>query len=182
MNCPFELFLLVLDRNWMYGACCSPQPPIHESCNIRWTAENEERCPTNKQSFSDKNTGFLSGIFLHFRSIVVRYGSSLCQCICKVKSLLSDFIYCVWCHLYLSQKWVILSKLSYLSLVVEESQILELSQLLKWKSFPSSQPQNSLYFSCFLRSQYPISQNISPRFFDTDITQLLVLYMCFKFE
>ena len=76
------------------------------------------------------------------------------------KSLLSYYIYCVWCHLYLSQKWVILSKLSYLSLVVEESQILELSQLLKWKSFPSRQPQNSLYFSCFLRSQYPILQNI----------------------
>ena len=76
------------------------------------------------------------------------------------KSLLSYYVYCVWCHLYLSKKWVILSKLSYLSLVVEESQILELSQLLKWKSFPSRQPQNSLYFSCFLRSQYPISQNI----------------------
>ena len=76
------------------------------------------------------------------------------------KTLLSNYTYCVWCHLYLSQKWVILSKLSYLSLVVEESQILELSQLLKWKSFPSRQPQNSLYFSCFLRSQYPISQDI----------------------
>ena len=37
-------------------------------------AENEERYPTKKSPLPEKKTAFLSGISLHFRPFVVRYG------------------------------------------------------------------------------------------------------------
>jgi hypothetical protein len=40
-------------------------------------AENEERCPTKEQSFSQKRTAFLLGISLHYWPFVVLYGFSV---------------------------------------------------------------------------------------------------------
>ena len=47
--------------------------------DVRQTAKNEERCSTKKQSFSQKRTGFLSGISLYFQPFVVRYCFSMWQ-------------------------------------------------------------------------------------------------------
>ena len=54
----------------------------------------------------------------------------------------------MWSHLYLSQNSVILSKLSYLSLVVEESQILELSQSTQMEVISSR--RREFFFPCLL--------------------------------